>query len=236
MFDPLLSIIYPQPCGVCSNDVERQRYGVACGECWAETRLFDGGESLCAKCGAYLAPKPANSEVWCRRCDLQSYEKAHAAGLYEKALSATVIALKKTPHLPAEAEAAFLSAVDLANFDEAELVVPVPLSKHRLHERGFNQAEVLANIAAKQMELPIDPASLARVVHTPVHRAGMDAKARERTVRKAFAVKRKNFIAGKNILLVDDIFTTGSTASACAKVLKQNGAGKVFVLTLARAF
>lgn len=236
MLDSLISIIYPQPCGVCTKDVGERRYGVACAECWAETRLFGGGESLCAKCGAYLAPKPANADVWCRRCDLQSYEKAHAAGLYEKALSKTVIALKTTPHLCREAETAFISAVDSADFADADLVVPVPLSKHRFHERGFNQAEVLASIAAKRMDLPMDPVSLARVVHTPVHRAGMDAKARERTVRKAFAVKRKNLIAGKNIVLVDDIFTTGSTASACAKVLKQNGAGKVFVLTLARAF
>lgn len=236
MLDSLLSIVYPQPCGVCSKNVGERRFGVACGKCWAETRLFDGNESLCSKCGAYLAPKPANGDVWCRRCDLQSYETARAAGLYEKALAASVIALKKTPHLCSAAKDAFLSAIDPANFGDADLVVPVPLSKLRFHERGFNQAEILANIAAKRMGLQVDPVSLARIVHTPVHRAGMDAKARERTVRKAFAVKRKNFVAGKNILLVDDIFTTGSTASACAKVLKQNGAGKVFVLTLARAF
>ncbi len=236
MLDSLLSVVYPQTCGVCSNDVAERRFGVACGECWAETRLFDGGESLCSKCGAYLAPNPSVSEIWCRRCDLQSYEKARAAGLYEKALSKTVLALKTAPHLCDAARSALLSAVDSANFGEADLVIPVPLSKLRFHERGFNQAEILASIAAKRMNLPMDPASLARVVHTPVHRAGMDAKARERTVRKAFSVKRKNFITGKNILLVDDIFTTGSTASACAKVLKQNGAGKVFVLTLARAF
>lgn len=236
MLDAVLSIIYPQQCGVCTKDVDQRRYGVACGECWAETRLFTGGESLCAKCGAYLAPNPANSEVWCRRCDLQYYEKASAAGLYEKALSKTVIALKTTPHLCLEAEAAFHSAIDLADLADADLVIPVPLSKHRFHERGFNQAEVLASIAAKRMKLPMDAASLARIVHTPVHRAGMDAKARERTVRKAFAVKRKNLVADRNIVLVDDIFTTGSTASACAKVLKQNGGGKVYVLTLARAF
>jgi len=236
MLDSLLSIIYPQNCAVCDKDVGRRAGGVACGDCWAETRLFSGIESLCAKCGAYLSPNPSNEDIWCRRCDLQAYEKASAAGLYEKALSATVIALKRTPHLCRTAENTFVSALGQANFDEADVVVPVPLSKRRFHERGFNQAEVLANIAAKRSGLPIDAASLARVIHTPVHRAGMDAKARERTVRKAFAVKRKNLIAGKNIMLVDDIFTTGSTASACAKVLKQNGAGKVFVLTLARAF
>ena len=75
---------------------------------------------------------------------------------------------------------------------------------------------------------------MTRTIHTPMHRAGMDAKGRALTVEKAFAVTRPKLIAGKNILLVDDVLTSGATISACAKILKKNGARKVFVLTVAR--
>jgi ComF family protein len=165
---------------------------------------------------------------------MQSYERAAAVGLYEKALAVTVLQLKTIPHLSSKA-AEHLKDTFRSSQINADLIVPVPLSKRRRHERGFNQAEVLAQIVKKSSGIPVDAASLLRTVHTAAHRAGMDAKARERTVKNAFVVKRKNLIEGKNILIIDDVFTTGSTVSACAKVLKKNGAGKVFVLTLARA-
>ena len=166
---------------------------------------------------------------------MQSYERAAAAGLYEKALAATILKLKTVPHLSSKAAEHLKHTFHSSQFPNIGIIIPVPLSKRRFHERGFNQAEVIAKIIERSSGIPVDNASLQRTIHTAAHRAGMDAKARERTVQKAFAVKRKNLIEGHDILLVDDVFTTGSTVSACAKVLKQNGAGKVFVLTLARA-
>jgi len=110
----------------------------------------------------------------------------------------------------------------------------VPLSKKRRLERGFNQAEVLAKILAKQTCIKLDEKSLVRKIHTPMHRAAMDNKAREMSVKNAFEVKRPKFIEGERILLIDDVFTSGATASNCAKTLKDKSAKSVNVLTIAR--
>ncbi len=102
-------------------------------------------------------------------------------------------------------------------------------------ERGFNQAEIIAKSVANITGIPVDSHSLVRTTHTPMHRVGMDKRARELTVVNAFKVVRPNLIKGSRILLVDDVFTSGSTASNCAKALKKAGAERVKVLTLARA-
>jgi ComF family protein len=120
-------------------------------------------------------------------------------------------------------------------FAGTDIIIPVPLSKKRLFERGFNQAETIATRVSRVVQIPVDSASLIRKKHTPMHRAAMDKKAREMTVTNAFEVVRPRLIDGRSILLVDDIFTSGATASHCAKALKKKGAANVKVFTLARA-
>ena len=94
---------------------------------------------------------------------------------------------------------------------------------------------VIARELARLSRLPLDEHSVVRRLHTERHRVGMDAKARRKSVGAAFAVRHNDLIAGKRVLLVDDVFTTGATASACAKALRVSGADAVFVLTIARA-
>jgi competence protein ComFC len=113
------------------------------------------------------------------------------------------------------------------------LIVPVPLHPERERERGFNQAAVLARSLAKSTGLRCDEHSLIRSVHTERHRTGMDARARRESVADAFVVKRPRLIQNQRVLLVDDVFTTGATVSACAAALIEAGA-KVYVLTVAR--
>ena len=120
------------------------------------------------------------------------------------------------------------------DFQDATKIIPVPLSKRRFYERGFNQAAVLAKILAKETKIELDEKTLVRTKHTKIHRAGMDKKGRALSVEKAFEIKRENFIKGEKILLVDDVFTSGASASMCAKVLKKKGADKVYVFTIAR--
>jgi len=119
--------------------------------------------------------------------------------------------------------------------NSANLIIPVPLHPERERERGFNQALLLARELSRLSNLPLDEHSVVRRVHTERHRAGMDAKARRQSVSEAFAVRHPKLIAGQRVLLVDDVFTTGATVSACAAVLKGAGAEEVFVLTIARA-
>lgn len=235
IFDSLLTVIYPQACHSCENPVENSADGAACQLCWEKTRIFSGAETLCCKCGAYLREKPSDFLVFCHQCDEDFYDAARAVGIYENALSACVLNLKREPFVARKLRKLFIRAFADSPFRDAARIIPVPLSKKRLLERGFNQAEVLADILARETHIIVDKQSLARKIHSPMHRAAMDRKARRMSVRDAFEVKRPRLIKDENILLIDDVFTSGATASFCAKALKEKGAGKVYVLTVARA-
>lgn len=233
--DSILTLAYPQACRICQNSVENSSDGVACRACWGETNIFSGAETLCEKCGAFLRPEPSDFETFCHRCDEHFFDAACAVGVYGKALSASVLHLKREPVVGKRLKKLFAARFQTSAFQDATKIVPVPLSKKRFRERGFNQAAVLAKILAKQTDVELDEQSLARQTHTPIHRVGMDEKARRTSVKNAFEVTRRKFVEGATILLIDDVFTSGATASACAGILKQSGARKVYVLTLARA-
>ena len=235
IYDSLLTIVYPQACQICAGSVEHSADGIACRVCWESTRIFSGSETICDKCGNFLSDSGAPVTTFCHRCDEHFYDAARAVGIYEKALAASVVNLKTENHTGATLRRFFISAFHHSNFPGVNLIIPVPLSKKRFHERGFNQAATLAEIIARETKIEIDDASLTRQIHTPMHRAGMDKKARELTVKNAFAVKRSELIKDRTILLVDDVFTSGATVSSCAKALKKAGASKVYVFTLARA-
>jgi ComF family protein len=119
--------------------------------------------------------------------------------------------------------------------NRATRILPVPLHADREKERGFNQASVLAEVVGDLTGLPVLHQGLIRATHTERHRAGMDARARRESVEDAFNVSQPRLVAGENILLVDDVLTTGATVSACASSLRLAGATEVFVLTLARS-
>jgi len=234
IFDSLLTLAYPQACQICENSVENLADGVACQSCWMKTTLFSGTETLCAKCGTFLQSKPSNFQTFCHRCDEHFYDSACAVGIYGHALSASVLYLKHEPFVAKRLQTLFLSRFQNSDFQDATLIIPVPLSKKRLLERGFNQAAVLSKILAKQISINLDEQSLIRKIDTPMHRVGMDSKAREMSVKNVFELKRPKLIKGENVLLVDDVFTSGATVSNCAKTLKINGASKVYVFTLAK--
>lgn len=229
-----MTLAYPQACQMCENPVENSADGIACRFCWENTNVFSGAETLCAKCGAFLESKSSNFQTFCHRCDEHFYDSARAAGIYEHALAASVLHLKREPFVAQNLRKLFFSRFQSSGFGDATLIVPVPLSKKRFLERGFNQAAVLSKILAKQSGVKLDEHSLVRQIHTPMHRAGMDGKARASSVENAFEVKRRKFIEGAKVLLIDDVFTSGATVSNCAKTLKKSGAEKVYVFTLAR--
>ena len=188
---------------------------------------------LCRKCGALLGPLKGPVPVLCHKCDDHHYDRAYAIGVYEKGLAAAILELKKTPALPERLRKLICDAA--LSLPSADIIIPAPLSKERRLERGFNQAEIIAAEVSAATATPVDTFSLERHVPTHVHRVGMDDKARELSVRNVFSVKRPKLTQGKKVLLVDDVFTSGATASGCAKVLKKNGAVEVNVFTLARA-
>ena len=230
---PVISLLFPQDCGLCGEIVSNHRNGTVCERCWSLSTFFDNTSPLCEKCGAYNPHTASFSSLQCGRCETQVFDRALALGPYEKGLRGAILALKSAPHLPNPViESLAARFENKTNFDT---IIPVPLSKQRRFERGFNQAEVIADGIGRLTGLAVDRNSLQRQKHTQMHRVGMDQKAREKTVEKAFKVVRPKMIAGKKVLLIDDVFTSGATASACAQTLKSHGAKSVIVFTIARA-
>src|SRR5206468_7649582 len=99
LVDPILATAYPQVCHVCRGCVDRHSDGVACADCWSITHVFDDSDTLCKKCGALSNDGRLNSSNRCGKCEGGHYDAALACGVYEKALAATVIRLKKEPYL-----------------------------------------------------------------------------------------------------------------------------------------
>jgi ComF family protein len=218
--------------------VEARADGPACAACWAGTRVFGAGDTLCWKCGAPAGgdvEEAKRAEVRCRRCEAEEFTAARACGVYAGALRAAVLTLKREPHVPARITKLLTEAQGRAPLSGATRVVPVPLHAERERERGFNQAALLARSLAAAANLPLDEWSLVRETHTARHRAGMDARARRETVADAFRVVRPRVVKGERVLVVDDVYTTGATVSACAAALRAAGAAEVYVLTVARA-
>ena len=236
-YDALLTVAYPQVCAICFRSVEQRRFGVVCEGCWKETRIFEGTETMCWKCGLLSpgdAPEVAPEEVNCRRCDVHAFTVARAVGPYKDALRESVLHLKRQPHVAQHLETLLLAVAKRDPLGASTRIIPVPLHATRLRQRGFNQATLIAQSLSKQLALPLDEVSLVRVFSSEKYRAGLDAKGRRDTVSGAFTVPYPRLVENESILLVDDVFTTGATVSACAEALGAAGAGKVFVLTLAR--
>lgn len=239
LYDATLALLYPQACAACGEaSVERRENSPACAQCWARTRIFTGEETCCWKCGALALGEVAREkrvEVNCRRCADAAFTAARAVGVYEGALRAAVLTLKREPHVGARVAALLHAAARRAPLNAATRIVPIPLHARRERERGFNQATCLGRALAKLSRLPLDEASLVRIAHAERHRAGMDARARRETVEQAFAIHRPRLIKDETILLIDDVYTTGATVSAAARALREVGASAVLILTLARA-
>ena len=237
--DAALALLYPLRCAACeAASVERSADAPACAACWDAARVFAGDEPVCWKCGALSFAAVAGEfreGVRCHRCDEWEFTAARAVGVYEGALRASVLRLKHEPHVASRLARLLHETQRRPPLDAASRVVPVPLHAERERERGFNQAAQLARAVSARARLPLDEWSVLRVRHAERHRAGMDARARRETVADAFEVVRPRLVEGERVLLVDDVFTTGATVSACARALRAAGAAQVFVLTVARA-
>lgn len=236
-YDSLLALVYPRPCAVCGGSVESRALGAACANCWRRTQVFSGTETLCWKCGQPSlgsVPEEKRDEVRCRRCDQDAFTAARACGVYEGALRASILLLKREPHLCRKLTEQLVSMQQQHPLNDATRIIPVPLHAERERDRGFNQAALIGRALSRATSLPLDEVSLIRVKNIKRHRAGMDAKGRRDTVANAFRVTHPALVAGERVLLVDDVFTTGATVSSCAQTLLNAGAAEVFVLTIAR--
>ncbi|MBN2466708.1 MAG: ComF family protein [Deltaproteobacteria bacterium] len=160
-----------------------------------------------------------------------------ALGKYEGALETLIHGFKYRQQFAAKTVFGFLldnCRSDDLDFCRYDLLVPVPLHKKRLRERGFNQAVVLADLLRKKYKVPLARAVLQRTVYTPPQ-VQLRGDARKKNVRRAFKASDPAAVRNKTILLVDDVYTTGATMNECARTLKQAGASRIDGFVMARA-
>jgi len=218
-------------CIVCGRELEKSgRYRI-CNPCFV--LLEHIGERACLKCGKLLFAE----EQYCLDC--QNHEKAFDRALapltYAGAAASLVQRLKfRRQKYLAEPMANLMTDKLLDSELVADVVLPVPLSPKRRKERGYNQSELLGEVIAKALKLPLDLSSTRRVKET-LASSGLTGgrAAREENLKDAFEVVDRDAIKGKIVLAVDDVLTTGTTMNELAKTLKKAGAKRVIGLTFA---
>lgn len=236
-FDPLLDLLFPAICPVCetrSDDLEHRPF---CARCWAGLPLLE--EPGCGVCGQPFVGLAGGLVCEaCRRAP-PPFDFARAVAAYRDGMRAALHALKYRGRTALAPPLARL-LIDLGGRrlpapppTLVDAIVPVPLHPARLAERGFNQAELLAAPCAACWRLPLLTRALTRTRPTRPQ-TELDAAARQANVKGAFAVTRPAEVAGRRLLLVDDVLTTGATVGAAAHALRQGGAAAVGVLVLAR--
>lgn len=205
-----------------------------CPECLAAPAPLES-EHFCSCCNTPFANAfPLDDAGVCAACrsGLRGFDRASSFGFYEGPLRTLVHLFKYSGMKPLAKPLAEHLERALRVDDAYDVVVPVPLHWRKRWQRGFNQAELLARHLAKRRGLPVMGA-LRRKRPTAIQ-ASLAMAGRHRNVAGAFALKPRADVAGKRILLIDDVMTTGATASACAAALKRGGAKSVSLLTLAR--
>jgi ComF family protein len=167
---------------------------------------------------------------------LVGFRRTVAVGTYEGPLRRAICRYKysRRPHLARTLGPLLADRIRLEYPDDLpDLVVPVPLHRSRLKERTFDQALLLACAVSKTLSVPLATGVLVRAADTPTL-THQTRQQRVETVRDAFALTRPRTVRGKRVLLVDDVMTTGATASECARALRAGGAGQIVVAVLAR--
>lgn len=230
LWSGLLDLVYPPKCLVCGD--MQSKY--LCAECLSEIVFINPPPPICSRCGA---PNQENGCGECRGVEF-AFDSARGVGIYDGALKEAIHQLKYSGHEVIAPVLGMLIVDHLKSrsifISQIDCIVPMPIHASRLRQRGFNQSELLAREIGRAFELPILPRTLIRGRAT---RPQVELSVEERlpNVDGAFEVVRSDAVSGRRVLLVDDVFTTGSTSDSASRALRDAGAGEVHVLTLARS-
>ena len=228
-----LDALLPPRCLACGEGVEQQ--GTLCPACWSGIDFM--APPHCALCGYPFEYDPG-ADALCGACVARApdYDRARAVMRYGEVSKRLLLGFKhgdRTEGAPAYAQWLHRGGAEL--LATCDLIAPVPLHPIRLFWRRYNQAALLAAVLARAGDRPLVPDLLLRRRNTP-SQGRLNAVARRRNVAGAFAVRpaHRPALAGRRVLLIDDVMTTGATVEACSRVLRRGGAAAVDVLVLAR--
>jgi len=232
----LAELLFPSLCLSCGQILPERGGHPFCPDCYSGIRFITA--PLCPVCGI---PYPAEEspDHTCGDClqNKRNIGTARSLGIYKSVLLDAIHAFKYGGNLAlGESLGRLMADHDYPSFriDDYSLIVPVPLHPRRLRQRGFNQSVILAREIARRHGIAMEFRTLRRVVDTE-SQAGLKKEERRSNIRKAFGMSDPDRVSGKHVLLVDDVYTTGSTLGECARTLLKGGAESVGALTLARA-
>lgn len=243
----LFATAFPTQCSLCAQELTEFDLTGICPKCWGGLEPWLG--PACARCGlplssAFVLDSTVTLCGQCRRGE-HHFDFARSYGLYSDHLRAAVLLLKfrRRERLAGRLGELLASVWEVVQESSAvdPILAPVPLHPSRERERGFNQATLLAHGLRRRLAR-ISKASAPRIETRCLRRTrptapqtGLSLRARLENVRGVFEVASPERIRGLDVVLVDDVMTTGATVSACAGALKRAGARRVLALTLARA-
>lgn len=228
----LLNLVFPDDCHVCGEALQTFSRVPVCAGCLADPQPF-AAEFYCVSCKTpFVNRAPLDEAGQCALCRLgaKGFDAAYTYGSYEGTLRSLVHLYKYGKMEPLASHFGPMLARALPRETAVDVVVPMPLHWRKRWQRGFNQAELLANEIARRWHAPVR--NVVRRRKNTAAQAGLTNAKRRANVQGAFRVRGR--LDGKHVLLVDDVMTTGATASACARALKRAGAARVTLLTLAR--
>lgn len=227
VFRNVVSFALPPRCAGCGQVVSADL--LLCTACWQSLDFLTG--SGCERCGVPVAPNAAI----CAPCLARApdHDGVYAVATYGELARTIILKLKHGRRIGLARLIARLLASRIP--DEPGLLIPVPAHRWRIFRRGFNQSALIAQHLARSSGLPLRLDTLLRTRSTALLR-GANARDRDRIVRGAFSVapQFRQELAGKTVFLVDDVYTSGATANACARALKRSGARRVVILCWAR--
>ena len=227
--------LFPPLCLSCSEILSDGAQEVFCPDCRRQITFITG--SRCPVCGIIFPDSPSGHHL-CGNCLEHKpwFASARTAVVYEGIILNAIHQFKYGGNITTgDALASFLADFDFADMDFGtyDAVIPVPLHVKRLREMGFNQSLILARALGKKHNLHVDFSLLKRCKLT-LTQTDLDKKERQKNISGAFVAGSRSKIRGRNLILVDDVYTTGATINECAKTLVKAGASRVAVLTLAR--
>ncbi len=235
IFKKIAEIIFPNHCLYCEKIISSE--GLFCNDCWQKLQFIT--EPKCRICCNPFEFLPAGRSLICAKCleTKPPFDNAISIFRYNSVIGKIVSDLKyRDRTYIAKKLACFLSKAATEAITEADFIIAVPLHKNRLYQRKFNQSLILCKAIAKHAaKTKLRHDFLLRIKNTPAQ-VGLNKRQRQKNIVAAFKLNSKycEIVKDKKILLLDDIMTTGTTLTSCAKILKKSGAAKVTLLTLAR--